>query len=70
MLERFYAGETGLDRMSEQDLSKRSYYRHPARQDVKALRRRGVVFKDRATSDELVACVRELAEKADERGAC
>ena len=46
LLLRFYRGETSERHTRPQDLSKRTYFKHPTRADVKALRAHGHDFYD------------------------
>jgi methionyl-tRNA formyltransferase len=46
LLNRFHAGETRLDNVTGQDLSQRSYFRHPDRAQVADFKRRGYRMMD------------------------
>lgn len=60
MLNRFYAGETSERNASHQDLSKRSYFRHPTRADVSDMLARGCRFYDRDDLAAIEAAARAL----------
>ncbi|TWT40873.1 Bifunctional polymyxin resistance protein ArnA [Phycisphaerae bacterium RAS1] len=64
MLNRFYAGETSEQGAYPQDLSKRSYFRHPTRADVSALLRQGIQFHDREDLDAVEQAARDLLSPA------
>lgn len=61
MLNRFYAGETSEQHATPQDLSRRSYFGHPTRADVRALRANGNAFYERRDIEAVIERVRELA---------
>lgn len=59
MLNRFYEGETLLDDAIDQDLSKRSYYGHPDRRQVREFHARGYRMMDAATRGDLFDRVKQ-----------
>lgn len=69
MLDAFYSGRTHESQARPQDLSRRSYYRHPTRADVRALRARGCRFYDAADLAAVAARVRALAGQVARGGA-
>jgi hypothetical protein len=66
MLTRFYAGELSEDRARKQDLSLRSYFKHPTRQEVRDLAERGFTFCCREDIEEVTRRLKGFAEA----GAC
>lgn len=60
MLLRFYAGQTHERDATPQDLSKRSYFRHPTRDDVRAMYANGHRFYERADLQRVERTLREL----------
>jgi methionyl-tRNA formyltransferase len=64
MLERFYDGTTSERLATPQDLSKRSYFRHPTRQQVAEFRRRGFSFCSEEDTQRLVMAARRLRDRA------
>jgi methionyl-tRNA formyltransferase len=60
MLMRFYEGRTTERDATPQDLSKRSYYGHPRRADMRALAAHGHRCYDRTDLEEMRRSVREL----------
>ncbi len=60
MLLRFYAGQTHERDATPQDLSKRSYFRHPTRDDVRALHAQGHRFYERADLQRVEQTLREF----------
>jgi len=63
MLTRFFEGTTGFDRQWDQDLSKRSYFRHPTRAQVKDFKARGYRMLDSASKAHMLERVQEVAEE-------
>ena len=61
MLIRFFEGETGFGRMRKQDLSKRSYFGHPTREQVAQFEANGYRMMDSASKKEFYTRVRQLA---------
>lgn len=60
LLNRFFEGCVGLDDARPQDLSERSYFRHPDRRQVRAFHARGLRMMDRESRNRLfrkVACL-------------
>jgi len=64
LLCRYYEGITSERNTVPQDLSKRSYFRHPSRADVAALYRHGCSFYDRADLAAVTAWLQRLARPA------
>jgi methionyl-tRNA formyltransferase len=62
MLGRYYAGDTSERGAVPQDLSRRSYFRHPTRADVAALHQAGYCFYDGKDLADIEARLRGLAE--------
>jgi hypothetical protein len=62
MLLRFYEGETSERYASPQDLSKRTYFKHPSRRDVAELFRNGLAFCNRADLNRVEDRLRHLVE--------
>ncbi|MGE0479898.1 MAG: formyltransferase family protein [Phycisphaerae bacterium] len=60
MLNRYYANETSEHNATPQDLSRRSYFGHPTRADVRALRAGGHTFYDRSDLDAVIERLRGL----------
>jgi len=60
MLQRFFEGTTTLASVRPQDLSKRSYFGHPTRRQMRDFHRAGLVMKDRASAGLLRARVAAL----------
>lgn len=65
MLARFYEGTTSEKSATPQDLSKRSYFRHPTRRQVAEFRRRGFTFCSDEDTERLVAAARRLRARAE-----
>lgn len=61
MLLRFYAGETSEHDTTPQDMSRRTYFQHPTRADVRALRANGYKFFERNDITGIEEAVRRLA---------
>ena len=61
MLIRFYRGETSEHQAQPQDLTRRTYFKHPTRRDVAELRRRGFRFYQPEDLSAVIAWVDELA---------
>jgi hypothetical protein len=64
MLARFYEGITSEKLATPQDLSKRSYFRHPTRQQVAEFRRRGFSFFSEDDRRRLIAATQRLRDRA------
>lgn len=64
MLCRLYEGETSLADLREQDSSKRSYFRHPTRSQVRQFHGKGFRMKDRMSAQMLRDSVRAQTESA------
>jgi hypothetical protein len=60
MLSRFYRGETSEHHAQPQDLSQRSYFRHPRRSDVAALFEHGHRFYDESDLSAIERRLREI----------
>jgi hypothetical protein len=63
MLIRFFEGGTSEHDARQQDLSKRTYFRHPTRKDVAELRRLGFSFYDRADLALVASTLEELVRR-------
>lgn len=60
MLIRYYRGETSESAATPQDLSRRSYFRHPKKADVRALRDAGFDFYSKEDLKRVKQALREL----------
>ncbi|UCC29986.1 MAG: hypothetical protein JSU86_17520 [Phycisphaerales bacterium] len=61
LLNRFYSGETSEQNARPQDPAQRTYFKHPTRQDVAELKRRGFGFYDRGDLVNVACRLDELA---------
>ncbi len=61
MLIRFYEGKTSETDVQQQDLTRRTYFKHPARHDVVELLRCGSAFYDRTDLANVTRRLEELA---------
>ena len=68
VLQRFYAGETAIEGATPQELSRRSYFRHPSRGDVRALFRHGHRFYEQADLARCEDILQGLATKGSQSG--
>ena len=62
MLCRLFEGTTDPDDLNEQDLTKRSYFGHPRRSEVKRFHRLGFRMRDAASTASLFERVRDCAD--------
>lgn len=62
LLNRFYSGETSEQTARPQDTTQRTYFKHPTRQDVAALARRGIRFYDDGDLANVACRLEELAK--------
>lgn len=62
---RFYRGELHEDDAVSQDLSKRSYFRHPSRMQIQEFHRKKLVFAGRQDIKRLANMAKELRDRAD-----
>ncbi|WP_143592468.1 formyltransferase family protein [Thioalkalivibrio versutus] len=63
LLCRLFSGESGLDRLDEQDISKRSYFGHPTRHQVRDFKRNGFSMMDSCSKKELFSVSQDISEK-------
>jgi hypothetical protein len=62
LLIRFFEGEKGFDKMLEQDLKKRRYFRHPDRKQIAQFKRNGFATMDKLSKKRVYEKVRCICD--------